>query len=101
MPTPANPPPLDVDRAVETTTGDSATIPRHCDISELDKLRIERDFLPPYNHRGTVVVASAWLAFYVVAALMASVTHRSPLGAEATRSATPPTEMMTRRAAAH
>jgi hypothetical protein len=30
---------------------------------------IGRDASPPYNHRGTVVVASAWLAFYVIAAI--------------------------------
>jgi hypothetical protein len=28
-----------------------------------------RDASRPYNHRGTIVVASAWLAFYVIAAV--------------------------------
>jgi hypothetical protein len=30
--------------------------------------RTGRDDYPPYDHRGVVVVASAWLAFYVIAA---------------------------------
>jgi hypothetical protein len=28
-----------------------------------------RDTFAPYNHRGTVIVACAWLAFYVIAAI--------------------------------
>jgi hypothetical protein len=40
-----------------------------CDASALDKPQIGRDSLPPYNHRGTIVVASAWLAFYVILAI--------------------------------
>jgi len=39
----------------------------HCDVS--DKPEIGRDAFSPYNHRGTVVVASAWLVFYVIAAI--------------------------------
>jgi hypothetical protein len=38
-----------------------------CDIAKYDKPGIERDAFPPYNHRGTVVVGCAWLAFYVIA----------------------------------
>jgi hypothetical protein len=38
-----------------------------CDIAKSDKPGIERDAFPPYNHRGTVVVGCAWLAFYVIA----------------------------------
>jgi hypothetical protein len=38
-----------------------------CDVS--DKPEIGRDAFSPYNHRGTLVVASAWLVFYVIAAI--------------------------------
>jgi hypothetical protein len=38
-----------------------------CDIVKFDKPGIGRDPFPPYNHRGTVVVGCAWLAFYVIA----------------------------------
>jgi hypothetical protein len=38
-----------------------------CDIAKFDKPGIKRDAFPPYNHRGTVVVGCAWLAFYVTA----------------------------------
>jgi hypothetical protein len=38
-----------------------------CDIAKFDKPGIKRDAFPPYNHRGTVVVGCAWLAFYVAA----------------------------------
>jgi len=34
-----------------------------CDIAKFDKSGIKRDAFPPYNHRGTVVVGCAWLAF--------------------------------------
>ena len=49
-----------------------------CDVSEFDKCEIGRDALPPcdhraayppYDHRALVVVASAWLAFYAIAAI--------------------------------
>jgi hypothetical protein len=49
-----------------------------CDVSEFDKCEIGRDAYPPYahraayspyDHRAVVVVASAWLAFYVIAAI--------------------------------
>jgi hypothetical protein len=39
------------------------------DVSAFDKPQIGRDGFPPHNHRGTVVVASVWLAFYVIAAI--------------------------------
>jgi hypothetical protein len=38
-----------------------------CDIAKLDKPGNERDAFPPYNHRGTVIVGCAWLAFYIIA----------------------------------
>ena len=37
-----------------------------CDIAKFDKSGIKRDAFPPYNHRGTLVVGCAWLAFYVI-----------------------------------
>jgi hypothetical protein len=38
-----------------------------CDTAKYDKPRIECDAFSPYNHRGTVVVGCAWIAFYVIA----------------------------------
>ena len=40
-----------------------------CGISEFDKREIGRGTSSPYNHSGTVVVASAWLAFYLIVAI--------------------------------
>jgi hypothetical protein len=40
-----------------------------CDVSEFEKTEIGRNALSSYNHQGTVVVASAWLALYVIAAI--------------------------------
>jgi hypothetical protein len=37
--------------------------------SEFDKREIGRDAYASYDPAGVVVVASAWLAFYVIAAL--------------------------------
>ena len=37
-----------------------------CDVSEFENTEIGRNASSPYNHRGTVIVASAWLAFYVI-----------------------------------
>jgi len=45
------------------------SVQARCDVSEFDKCEIGRDVSPHYNHRGTVVVASAWLAFYAIAAV--------------------------------
>ena len=105
MSAPANALPLDADRAGEPQQTIARSVQDHYDTSAFDKPQVGRDVVPPYNHRGTVVVASAWLAFYVIAVLMASgnsLTQRSTLGAEVgTRSAVPPTQMMTERAAAH
>jgi hypothetical protein len=43
------------------------------DVPEFDKCEVGRDAYPAYNHRevgiGPVFVASAWLAFYVIAAI--------------------------------
>jgi hypothetical protein len=44
-----------------------------CDGPEFDKREIGRDAYPAYDHRevgvGSVFVATAWLAFYVIAAI--------------------------------
>ena len=40
-----------------------------CDVPEFDRCEIGRDAYPPYDQRGLVVVASAWLAFYAIAAI--------------------------------
>jgi hypothetical protein len=40
-----------------------------CGVSDFDGREIGRDTSPPYDHKGTLVVASAWLAFYVIAAI--------------------------------
>lgn len=42
-------------------------IPR--ELPAFDKPQIGRDHVVPYDHRGTIVVGSAWLAFYVIAAV--------------------------------
>jgi hypothetical protein len=41
----------------------------HRDLSESDKREIGEHAYPPYDHKGLVVAASAWLAFYVFAAI--------------------------------
>jgi hypothetical protein len=40
-----------------------------CDVSEFDKRQIGREASAPYNQREIFGVASAWLAFYVIAAI--------------------------------
>ncbi len=63
--------PLDRERADEPKSRQAVaqSVQDRCDAPAFDKLQIGRDGLPPYNHRGTVVVASAWLAFYIIAAI--------------------------------
>ena len=39
------------------------------DVSEFDHPEIKRDASTFYNHGGAVVIASAWLAFYVFAVI--------------------------------
>ena len=69
--------PLPLERAGESRWRQASTQNR-CDVSEFDKCEIGRDAYPPcdrraacppYDHRALVVVASAWLAFYVIAAI--------------------------------
>jgi hypothetical protein len=40
-----------------------------CDVQESDRCEVGRDAHSPCDKRGVVVVASAWLAFYVIAAI--------------------------------
>jgi hypothetical protein len=62
---------LDRERADESKSRQAAapSVQDRCDASALDKPQTGRDRIPPYNHRGIIVVASAWLAFYVILAI--------------------------------
>ena len=44
-------------------------VPPRVKARSADKPETGRDAFPLYNHGGTVVVAGAWLAFYVFAAI--------------------------------
>ncbi len=68
---PADALPLAVERAGEPQWRQALarSVLDRCDVSEFAKCEIGRDAYPPYNHRGTVVVASACLAFYVIVAI--------------------------------
>ena len=72
MPVSADALPLAVERTGEPLWRQAVarSVQDRCDVCEFDKHEIGRDAFPPYNHSGTVVVASAWLAFYVVAAII-------------------------------
>ena len=48
---------------------DFVVVPCRVKASNLDKPETGRGASPLYNHGGTVVVAGAWLAFYVFAAI--------------------------------
>ena len=65
---PANALPLAVERAGEPPWQERSVQDR-CNVSEFNRREIGRAAAPPHNHSGTVVVAGAWLAFYVVAAI--------------------------------
>lgn len=68
---PADALPLAVERAGKPQWRQAVarSVQDRCEVSEFDKPEIGREASPPYDHRGTVVVASAWLAFYVIAAV--------------------------------
>jgi hypothetical protein len=72
---PADALPLAVERAGEPQWRQAVarSVQDRCDVSEFDKPEIGRDACPAYNHRavgiGSVVVASVWLTFYVIAAI--------------------------------
>jgi hypothetical protein len=65
---PADVLPPDRKRADEPKSRQAAaqSVRDRCDASALDKPQTRRDGIPPYNHRGIIVVASVWLAFYVI-----------------------------------
>ena len=65
---PANALPLAVERAGEPPWQERSVQDR-CDVSEFNTREIGRAAAPLYNHSGTVVVASAWLAFCIIAAV--------------------------------
>ena len=68
---PADALPLALERAGEPQRRQALarSVDDRCDVAESDRRETGRDASPPYNHSGTVVVASAWLAFYVIAAI--------------------------------
>jgi hypothetical protein len=72
MPVPADALPLTVDRDGELQRRQAAarSVQDRPGVSEFDKPEIGRGGSPSYNHIGTVVVASAWLAFYVIGAII-------------------------------
>jgi hypothetical protein len=39
------------------------------DVSKFDKCEIGQEAYPHYNHRGTVIVGSAWVTFYLIIAI--------------------------------
>lgn len=39
------------------------------DLIAFDKPRTGQDRIPPYDHRGTIIVAGVWLAFYLITAI--------------------------------
>lgn len=45
------------------------SVQNRLDVRGFNKCEVGRDANPPYDYGGAVVVASAWLAFYVIAAL--------------------------------
>ncbi len=70
----ADAPPLAVKRAGEPRWRQAIarSVQDRCDVSEFDSCEVGQDDNPPYDHRGVIVVASAWLAFYIIAATIAS-----------------------------
>lgn len=71
MPVPADALLLDRECAEEQKSRQAVapSVQDRCDVSAFDKRQIGQESLLPYNHRGTVVVAGGWLAFYVIAAI--------------------------------
>jgi hypothetical protein len=67
--------PLGLERADEPRWRKAAvrSVQGRCDVPEFDKCEVGRDAYPPYNYRevgiGPVFVSTAWLAFYVIAAI--------------------------------
>jgi hypothetical protein len=71
MPAPADALPLGRERADKPKWRQAVarSVQDRGDVYEFEKTEIGRNTSSPYNHRGTVVVASAWLALYVIAAI--------------------------------
>jgi hypothetical protein len=73
--------PLALDRAGEVSwrQAGAPSVQDRCDVPEFNKCEVGRDAYPAYAHRevgiGSVVVASIWLAFFVIA-----VVHSLALG---------------------
>jgi hypothetical protein len=40
------------------------------DIPKFDKCELGQDAFAPHDHKGTIAVASAWLAFYVIGVIL-------------------------------
>ena len=68
---PADALPQAMERAGEPQWRQAAprSVQDRCDVSESDQRDVGQSASPPYDHSGIVVVASAWLAFYVIAAI--------------------------------
>jgi hypothetical protein len=66
---PANAPPVGAERSGGPQWLQAVGKSAHdrCDIAKFDKPGNEQGAFPPYNHRATVVVGCAWLAFYIIA----------------------------------
>lgn len=60
-----------LDRGVQSRQAPVPSVENRRDVllnnNEIDETRFGQDV--PYNHRGTVVVASVWLALYVIAVI--------------------------------
>jgi hypothetical protein len=63
--------PLAVERAREAPRRHAAapSVQDRCDVRECDTRGNGRAAYPPYHHGSVVIMASAWLAFYVIAAI--------------------------------
>jgi hypothetical protein len=66
---------LAVESAGEPLWGQAVaqSVQDRCDVPEFDKCEVGRDAYPAYGHSevgiASIVVASIWLAFYVIAAV--------------------------------
>jgi hypothetical protein len=62
---------MDRDRVNEQRWRQAATesVRRRCDVTAFDKPQTGPDRIQPYDHWGTITVAGAWLAFYVITAI--------------------------------
>jgi len=71
MSAPADALPLSRERADEATLRRGMARPIHhrSDVAQFNRREIEPHAASSCNHRGTVVVAFAWLAFYAILAI--------------------------------